>query len=169
MELLSKRVYNPRRFDHSTSNGLHPLQTLGKYSQTRLCSAEVQNLWSLPKPLLSDHPVYLASTRNKLWNCVFCQNKNQLPQGFIQYLNKGQFPPELQQSMTTVEYSFAEFANTDNFFIFLIDVSIELKELKAIKESLVKVFLLLNRLFKISLIMCPSVFSLSLDTSRCSS
>jgi len=41
--------------------------------------------------------------------------------------------------MTTVEYSFAEFAVTDNFFLFMIDVSLEMKELKAIKETLIKV------------------------------
>lgn len=74
-----------------------------------------------------------------MWNCVFCQNKNQLPSGFVQYLNQGQLPPELQQDMTTVEYCLSDTTVLDNVFIFLIDTSLPSKELKAIKDGLIQV------------------------------
>jgi hypothetical protein len=93
----------------------------------------------LPQPELPNHTVGARLTRNKLWNCIFCQNKNQLPSGFVQFLNQGQIPNELQQNMTTVEYTLSEGPVADNIFVFLVDTSLPLRELKAIKESLIEV------------------------------
>lgn len=87
-------------------------------------------------------------TANKLWNCVFCQNKNQLPTGFVNQLQAGQPLVEIQQGMSTVEYSFSDLGKTDkkeregidpsdSLFIFLVDTSVAVKELKSIKESII--------------------------------
>lgn len=42
--------------------------------------------------------------------------------------------------MTTVEYTLSEGPVSDNIFVFLVDTSLPLRELKSIKDSLVEVF-----------------------------
>jgi hypothetical protein len=42
--------------------------------------------------------------------------------------------------MTTVEYTLSEGPVSDNIFIFLVDTSLPIRELKAIKDALIEVY-----------------------------
>lgn len=72
----------------------------------------------------------------KLWNCVFCLQRNQFPLHYkdISEINR---PAELLQEYTTIDYIMPRKPQVPPIFVFVIDTCLEDDELNALRQNLV--------------------------------
>ena len=86
------------------------------------------------------NPYCYLDFKSKAWECMFCNKKNLFPSHYAQHINETTLPPEVMNENTTVEYKLIkkDLANHPTIF-FIIDTTIDEKELLSLKEKLLSI------------------------------